>query len=258
MPHDADAPTWRDSWDDKQRLPLLMRIDVMPRRAWPGRSSSSSRGRRRRPVAAPGIPTRFAAWARDDATADRADAPDRSRARASAESGHRADRRALAHGAADGDRQRVRVQHAQRGAGRAQRAVASRRRAPPPTARSSGRCSSCSGPRNLPDVWLADGAPHAWQDGDAAITAVAVDESAKIDLNAAATLLLKGLLQNVGGLDAERGPAARRRDRRLAGPRRPQAAERRGGSRLPRRGPQVRARERAIRLRRRTAVACSG
>lgn len=58
-------------------------------------------------------------------------------------------------------------------------------------------------PRTLADAWLADGAPHAWQEGDAAITAAAVDESAKIDLNAAAEPLLKGLLQNVGGLDAE-------------------------------------------------------
>ena len=58
-------------------------------------------------------------------------------------------------------------------------------------------------PRNLPEVWLADGSPHAWQDGDAAISAAAVDESAKIDLNAGNELLLKGLLQNVGGLDTE-------------------------------------------------------
>ena len=27
---DADAPAWRDRWDDKQRLPLLFRIDVQP------------------------------------------------------------------------------------------------------------------------------------------------------------------------------------------------------------------------------------
>ena len=58
-------------------------------------------------------------------------------------------------------------------------------------------------PRNLPDVWLADGAPHAWQDGEAAISAAAVDESAKIDLNAAAEPLLKSLFQNIGGQDAE-------------------------------------------------------
>jgi general secretion pathway protein J len=33
---DAD-PTWRDKWDDKQRLPLLVRIDVIPEKgpAWP-------------------------------------------------------------------------------------------------------------------------------------------------------------------------------------------------------------------------------
>ena len=36
---DADtvAPTWRDQWDDTQRLPLLIRIDVTPKhgRPWP-------------------------------------------------------------------------------------------------------------------------------------------------------------------------------------------------------------------------------
>lgn len=34
---DVDAPTWRDRWDDKQRLPLLVRIDVKPVKgtAWP-------------------------------------------------------------------------------------------------------------------------------------------------------------------------------------------------------------------------------
>ena len=34
---DADAPTWRDRWDDKQRLPLLVRIEVKPEKgaAWP-------------------------------------------------------------------------------------------------------------------------------------------------------------------------------------------------------------------------------
>ncbi len=57
--------------------------------------------------------------------------------------------------------------------------------------------------RSLTDAWSADGAPHAWQEGDASITAAAVDESAKIDLNAAAEPLLKGLLHNVGGVDAE-------------------------------------------------------
>ena len=34
---DVDTPTWRDKWDDKQRLPLLVRIDVKPEKgqAWP-------------------------------------------------------------------------------------------------------------------------------------------------------------------------------------------------------------------------------
>jgi general secretion pathway protein J len=34
---DADAPTWRDRWDDPQRLPLLVRIEVAPEKGepWP-------------------------------------------------------------------------------------------------------------------------------------------------------------------------------------------------------------------------------
>jgi general secretion pathway protein J len=34
---DADAPSWRDRWDDLQRLPLLVRIEVRPGKgaAWP-------------------------------------------------------------------------------------------------------------------------------------------------------------------------------------------------------------------------------
>ena len=34
---DADEPTWRDRWDDLQRLPLLIRIEIRPDKgpAWP-------------------------------------------------------------------------------------------------------------------------------------------------------------------------------------------------------------------------------
>jgi general secretion pathway protein J len=34
---EVDEPTWRDRWDDRQRLPLLVRIDVKPAKgaAWP-------------------------------------------------------------------------------------------------------------------------------------------------------------------------------------------------------------------------------
>ena len=32
---EADAPTWRDRWDDKQRLPLLVRVDVTPQQGLP-------------------------------------------------------------------------------------------------------------------------------------------------------------------------------------------------------------------------------
>jgi len=58
-------------------------------------------------------------------------------------------------------------------------------------------------PRNTPDVWLPDGRVRAWADGEIAITSAAVDESALIDLNTAADPLLKGLLENVGGLDPD-------------------------------------------------------
>jgi len=58
-------------------------------------------------------------------------------------------------------------------------------------------------PRTGPDLWNADGQPHAWKDGEIEITATATDESGRIDLNAATDPLLKGLLQNVGGLDTE-------------------------------------------------------
>jgi general secretion pathway protein K len=51
--------------------------------------------------------------------------------------------------------------------------------------------------------WAADGQPHTLTDGDVVLTVVAHDESARIDLNTAAEPLLKGLLQNVGGLDSE-------------------------------------------------------
>ncbi len=58
-------------------------------------------------------------------------------------------------------------------------------------------------PRNGPGAWSPDGKLRQWQDGDATIAAVAVDESARIDLNAASDALLKSLLQNIGGLSSE-------------------------------------------------------
>ena len=57
-------------------------------------------------------------------------------------------------------------------------------------------------PRNLPDVWLPDGTPQTWAEGEAKITTWATDESARIDLNFASEALLKGLFQNLGGVDA--------------------------------------------------------
>lgn len=60
-----------------------------------------------------------------------------------------------------------------------------------------------SRPRNHPEVWTPNGTVHAWTDGDIAIAAGAVDEAARIDLNAAAEPLLRSLLQTVGALDPD-------------------------------------------------------
>jgi general secretion pathway protein K len=56
-------------------------------------------------------------------------------------------------------------------------------------------------PRNLPEIWQADGTSQTWAEGEAKITTWATDESARIDLNTANDLLLKGLLQSIGGVD---------------------------------------------------------
>jgi len=58
-------------------------------------------------------------------------------------------------------------------------------------------------PRTLAESWQADGVVHYWDDGDAHVAANALDESGKIDLNAASDALLKGLLQSAGGLDVD-------------------------------------------------------
>jgi general secretion pathway protein K len=54
-----------------------------------------------------------------------------------------------------------------------------------------------------PASWASDGQPRAWRDGDLQIVATAVDESAKIDLKSAPDVLLKGLVEKVGGADPE-------------------------------------------------------
>jgi general secretion pathway protein K len=58
-------------------------------------------------------------------------------------------------------------------------------------------------PRMVNETWLADGSVHYWNEGDALIAASIVDESGKIDLNAAPDALLKSLLQTAGGVDAD-------------------------------------------------------
>jgi general secretion pathway protein K len=58
-------------------------------------------------------------------------------------------------------------------------------------------------PRMLGETWQADGAVHNWDEGEASIAANAVDESGNIDLNAASEVLLRGLFQTAGGVDAD-------------------------------------------------------
>ena len=54
-----------------------------------------------------------------------------------------------------------------------------------------------------PETWKRDGTPHTWKDGDVTLTASATDEAAKIDLNTANEVLLRGLFTNVGGADPD-------------------------------------------------------
>ena len=121
---------------------------------------------------------------------------------------HRARHRAVAHGAADRDRERLRVLDAQRGAVGAQRAVA---RAGARGGRRRGRAHGVRAvAAALPDAWTPDGAA-ARVDGRRRrrSSRTAVDESAKIDLNAAPRGAAEGPARcSVGG--------ARRRTRRRA------------------------------------------
>jgi len=56
-------------------------------------------------------------------------------------------------------------------------------------------------PRTAVESWAYDGAVHYWQEDGATIAANAVDESGKIDLNAAPDALLKNLFQTAAGVD---------------------------------------------------------
>jgi len=55
----------------------------------------------------------------------------------------------------------------------------------------------------FPTAWSSDGQPRRWRDGDIDVVASGVDESSRIDINAAPDALLKGLLEQVGGADPE-------------------------------------------------------
>jgi general secretion pathway protein K len=54
-----------------------------------------------------------------------------------------------------------------------------------------------------PTAWASDGEPRKWREDDVEVIATAVDESAKIDINAAPDTLLKGLLEQLAGTDPQ-------------------------------------------------------
>ena len=76
------------------------------------------------------------------------------------------------------------------------------------------------------DAWKPDGQRAPVVDGDVTVVVTAVDEAANIDLNTAPDPFLKNLLVDIGGLDDAAAANARRRDRRLARPRRPAPTQR--------------------------------
>jgi len=84
-------------------------------------------------------------------------------------------------------------------------------------------------PRN-PDAWTFDGQPHRWTEGSATVVASAVDEAAKIDLNAAPDALLRNVLIVTGGLDE---PAANALVDAIADWRDPDELRRPNGAELP-------------------------
>ncbi|MEP7327579.1 MAG: type II secretion system protein GspK [Betaproteobacteria bacterium] len=51
----------------------------------------------------------------------------------------------------------------------------------------------------FPTAWGSDGQARRWREGELSVVAIGVDESSRIDLNAAPDALLKGLIEQVGG-----------------------------------------------------------
>jgi len=59
----------------------------------------------------------------------------------------------------------------------------------------------------MADVWMPDGVSHRYNEGNATITIAAVDEAARIDINAAPNALLKNLLVVIGGAEEAKADA---------------------------------------------------
>jgi len=82
----------------------------------------------------------------------------------------------------------------------------------------------------ITDAWTFDGQLHRWSEGNASVVVSAVDEAAKIDINAAPDALLKNLLIVVGGLE---DPAASALVDAIADWRDPDDLRRPNGAELP-------------------------
>ena len=220
--NDVDLPSWRDRWDDRQRLPLLMRIDVKPVQR-PGmadaRRRAAARARIRvrvvRPVAQPlrggglmralrpspaarqqGIALIAVLWLTILLTVIASGFAYSMHGEAVA--ARNALSLAQARAAADGAVERTAFE--------------------------------LTRPRNLPDVWQADGSARTWSDGEIKVTTWALDEASRIDLNTASDPLLKGLLQNVGGARFLCRRQRTGRDPRLARRRRSETSQWRRGA----------------------------
>ena len=213
-------PAWRERWEDPQRLPQLIRIDVRPERGAPWPTLSRRRARRPRP-ACRALGQRRARGARRDDARMRLNARPRNAGIAlvltlwltvllTAIAGGFAYSMHIEAVAAGNAVSVAQVRAAADGA--IERTVTSSR----------GRASPA---RGCPTARRTRG-----RTARSTIVVRATDETAKIDLNGANEVLLRGLFTQIGGVDADTAATARRRDDRLARSRRLPPPERRRGA----------------------------
>ena len=160
--NDVDLPSWRDRWDDRQRLPLLMRIDVKPVKgpAWPTLVVEPRRApeslRVLRSVRA------TAAWGRADARAPASPAARQQGIALIAVLWLTILLTVIASGFAYS-------MHGEAIAARNALSLAQARAAADGAVERTA--FELTRPRNLPDVWQADGSGRTWADGEIKLTA---------------------------------------------------------------------------------------